>query len=312
LPLNPRIRKGLDRARDLPAWSSLSPAQARLALAAQVSAFRITAPPVASVDRVITVDGRDIPTRLYTPPGEGPFPLLVYFHGGGFVLGSIDTHDTTCRFLCAGAAAMVMSVGYRLAPEHRFPAGLQDCMAALQWSAAHAEELGVDPGRMAVGGDSGGGNLAAVTAMCARDAGGPPLRAQLLIYPVTDHVNLERSSYVECAEGFGLTRADMEWFWAHYLGDDSQTDNPLVAPLKAKDLSGLPPAFIVTAEYDVLRDEGESFAEKLSAAGTPTRLVRCQGMNHGFWILASILDEATESVQQACAWLRERLSKTNS
>jgi len=311
LPLNPRIRKGLDRGRDLPAWDSLSPEDARVALAAQVAAFRVTAPDVASADRVITVDGRDIPTRVYTPPGQGPFPLLIYFHGGGFVLGSIETHDTTCRFLCAGAAAVVMSVGYRLAPEHRFPAGLQDGMAALQWATEHAGELGVDPARIAVGGDSGGGNLATVTAMCARDAGGPPLRAQLLIYPVTDYVNPERSSYVECAEGFGLTRANMEWFFAHYLGDDLQTDNPLVAPLRAKDLSGLPPAFIVTAEYDVLRDEGELFAEKLSAAGTPTQLVRCEGVNHGFWILASILDEATESVQQACAWLNERLNKTN-
>lgn len=310
MPLNPRIRSGLDRARDLPAWSSLPPADARLALAAQVSAFRITAPAVASVDRVITVEGREIPMRLYAPPGEGPFPLLIYFHGGGFVLGSIDTHDATCRFLCDGTAAMVMSVGYRLAPENRFPAGLQDCMAALQWAAAHADELGVDPARMAIGGDSAGGTMATVTAMCARDAGGPPLCAQVLIYPVTDYVNLGRSSYIECAEGFGLTRADMEWFWAHYLGDDLQTDNPLVAPLKAKNLSGLPPAFIVTAEYDVLRDEGELFAEKLRAAGTPTQLVRCLGMNHGFWILASILDEATESVQQVCAWLRERFNTT--
>ena len=242
--------------------------------------------------------------RIYTPLGTGPFPLLVFCHGSGFVLCSLDTHDGMCRNLCAGAACVVVSVDYRLAPEHKFPAGIEDCLYAVRWAAAHASELGTDPTRIAVAGDSAGGNMAAVAALRLRDEGGPALCAQLLLYPVTDYHTPGTPSYEENAEGYGLTRDTMKWFWKHYLSDPAQGAHPHASPLRARDLSGLPAALVITAEYDPLRDEGELYADKLRAAGVPTAMTRYDGVNHGFMFWVGVADKAGAAMNEACEWLR--------
>jgi acetyl esterase len=255
------------------------------------------------VDRRIPGPAGDIPVRVYTPNGTAPFPLLVYFHGGGWVLGGIDTHDGTCRSLANGAGCVVVSVDYRLAPEHRYPAAAEDCCAATQWAAAHAAELGADARRVAVGGDSAGGNLAAVVALMARDRGGPALVLQLLIYPATD-ARFDTASYRDNADGYLLTAADMRWFWDHYLGDSGRGAEPYASPLRAADLSGLPPALVITAEFDPLRDEGEAYAKRLEDAGVASRLSRYDGMIHGFFGMGQMIDRANAAVGEACANLK--------
>ena len=247
----------------------------------------------------LSIPGPDgeIPVRIYTPEGEGPHPILVYFHGGGWVIGSIETHDGTCRDLCAGASALVISVDYRLAPENRFPAAPEDCYAATLWAAKEAASLGGDPDRIAVGGDSAGGNLAAVTALMVRDRGGPALCHQLLIYPVTDH-SFNTLSYEENREGYFLTRELMEWFWTKYLPDDLTGNDPLASPLRAGDLSELPSATVLTAEFDPLRDEGELYAERLKQAGVDTQLTRYDGLFHGFFGMGVVMDRAQDAMNE--------------
>jgi acetyl esterase len=192
----------------------------------------------------------------------------------------------------------------RLAPEHKFPAGIEDCLYATRWAATHARELGTDARRVAVAGDRAGGNMAAVTALRLRDEGGPALCGQLLLYPVTDYHTPGTPSYQENAEGYGLTRDTMKWFWDHYLSDPSEGAHPHASPLRAPDLSGLPPALLVTAEYDPLRDEGEFYAEKLRANGVPTALTRYDGVNHGFMFWVGVVDKAGSAMNEACDWLR--------
>jgi acetyl esterase len=242
--------------------------------------------------------------RIYTPHGTSPFPLLVFFHGSGFVLCSLDTYDGMCRNLCAGAGCVVASIDYRLAPEHKFPAGIEDCLHAARWAAAHAAELGANPTLIAVAGDSAGANMAAVTALRVRDEGGPALCGQLLLYPVTDYHTPGTPSYEENTEGYGLTRDTMKWFWAHYLTDASEGGHPYASPLRAADLSDLPAALVITGEYDPLRDEGEFYAEKLRAAGVPTALTRYHGVNHGFMFWVGVVDKAGAAMNEACEWLR--------
>jgi acetyl esterase len=263
---------------------------------------------VAAVeDRVIPGPGGDLPIRVYTPEGAAPFGLVVYFHGGGWVVGNIDSHDGTCRSLTEVSGCVVVSVDYRLAPEDPFPAAADDAYAATRWVAEHAAELGGDPARLAVAGDSAGGNLAAVTARRCRDRGGPALAFQLLVYPALDH-DFDRASYHENAEGYLLTRDDTMWFMGHYCADPAQRDDPDVCPLRADDFTDLAPALIVTAEYDPLRDEGEAYAERLAQAGVPVRLRRYDGMVHGFFSLGDFVAAGKQAMEEAGQALRAALA----
>ena len=303
MPVDPQIQALLDRGTGVPATHTLPVAEARRLYEARIA---VMAPPakVAKVEtRSIDGPGGPIELRIYTPIGSGPFPLMVFFHGSGFVLCSLDTHDGMCRNLCAGAGCVVASVDYRLAPEHKFPAGLGDCLHATRWAAVHAVELGADPTRIAVGGDSAGGNMAAVTAIRVRDEGGPALCGQLLMYPVTDYHTPGTPSYQQNAEGYGLTRDTMKWFWGHYLRDPSEGTHPHASPLRAPDLSGLAPALVITAEYDPLRDEGELYAARLRTTGVPIVLSRYNGVNHGFMFWVGIVDKAGAAMNEACKWL---------
>ncbi len=265
---------------------------------------------MASVeDRTIPGPAGDLPVRVYVPTdAPGPRPALVYFHGGGWVIGDLDTHDGTCRAVAAASGVTVVSVDYRLAPEHPFPAAFDDCVAATRWVADNAAELDVDPGRLAVGGDSAGGNLAAAVALALRD-GGPPLRFQLLVYPVTDG-SLSRPSIDENGEGYFLTKDTMAWFWNHYMGDVDCTQEPLASVLHCADgaLPGLPPALVITAEFDPLRDEGEAYAERLRAAGVPCEASRYDGVIHGFFSMGDAIPEGKAAIDEAGEALRRALA----
>jgi acetyl esterase len=240
-----------------------------------------------------------IPVRVYRPAGDSPKPVVVYYHGGGWVLGSLETHDGTCRRLADGADAVVVSVDYRMGPEDRFPAAVDDSYAALQWVTVNAAELGADPTRLAVAGDSAGGNLAAVMSQLARD-GGPAIRFQLLIYPVTDH-EFTSVSMEENAEGYYLTRDAMRWFYDHYLNDPAEGDDPRVSPLRNADLSGLPPAFVLTAEYDPLRDQGIAYADALRGAGNTVAMTMYEGLFHGFFSMFDFIDAGKAAFDDAIA-----------
>jgi acetyl esterase len=271
---------------------------------------RSTLPAVAAVEDTTVADG--IPARIYRPSAEGPRPTIVYFHGGGFVIGDLDTHEGVCRLLCRDVDAVVVSVGYRLAPEHRFPAAVEDAWAATQWAVKHVADLGGDPGRIALGGDSAGGNLAAVTAQHA-DADGIELAAQLLVYPVVDMLG-DYGSRTENAEGYFLTLADMHWFGEQYTGlkegDPAAAEldlDPRLSPIRAESLAGLPPAVIATAEFDPLRDEGDAYAEQLAAAGVRVEHRRFPGLIHGFYGMELISPTAAEAMSWCNARLKEIL-----
>lgn len=305
MPLDPQAKAILDAMNAAPPLDTktLEPAVMR----AFFESMKLPSEPLAVaavVDRRLPGPAGEIPVRIYTPEGRAPFPVLAFFHGGGFVIGSLDSHDGVCRELCLESGCLVVSVDYRLAPEHPFPAAPEDCYAATCWLAEHAAQLGGDATRIAVGGDSAGGNLAAVVALMARERGGPNLRHQLLVYPVTDH-SFETPSYRDNAEGYMLTRDMMRWFWGHYLGDAAEGLDPLASPLRAKSLEGLPPATVITAEFDPLRDEGEAFAERLMAAGVRTQLTRYDGVFHGFFSMANVIDRGRRAVEQAARALRQ-------
>jgi acetyl esterase len=304
MPVDPQMQAVLDARAGLPPLHTLSVEAARARLKAPRPPGLRVEEVAAVADRTIPGPGRPLGLRVYTPPDTGPFPLLVFFHGGGFVIGDLDTHDPLCRNLCAGAGCVVASVDYRLAPEHRFPAAHDDCLAATRWCAEHAAEIGADPSRIAVAGDSAGGHLAAVTALRARGEGGPRLVGQLLVYPNTDLGPPTTASFVEYAEGYGLTAKDVPWFFGRYLADPTEARHPHASPLRVSDLSGLPPALVVTAECDVVRDDGERYGERLREAGVPTTVSRYEGVIHGFFTLAGLVDKADAAQQEACAWLR--------
>ncbi len=250
-----------------------------------------------------------IPARLYVPRDlpATPQPLLVYFHGGGWVVGGLDTHDGVCRFLAANVAARVLSVDYRLAPEHPFPAAVEDAFAAFRWANGQARELGSDPARIAVAGDSAGGNLAAATSLLAHAGGGPRPAMQLLLYPVTDVVGGQRSRDL-FAEGFLLTKEDMDWFEAHYLPEGADHSDPRVSMVRAADLSGLPPTYIATAGFDPLRDEAETFAARAREAGVAVALHRHPGLVHGFANMTAISRTARAAMHEIAGALRMGLS----
>jgi len=246
----------------------------------------------------------EIRVNLYAPrpKAEGPLPLLVYFHGGGFVVGSLESYDKLCRALANRIGCLVASVDYRLAPEHKFPAAPDDCLAALRWLSGHAAEIGANPARIAVGGDSAGGNLAAVTALQARDAG-LRLVFQLLVYPCAG-ARQDEPSHHAFAEKLLLTRKNVLWFYDQYVGAESDRDDWRLAPLLAPDLAGLPPALVIVAGHDPLRDEGIAYAERLKAAGVPVEFTNYEGMVHGFFSLSGAIDGGKQAIAQSAAALR--------
>jgi len=306
--LDPQVRALLAQFEGKPPLHVLPVDVARRGFNATTTSMIPPGPPVRSEDRTIDGPGGSLPLRIYRPAAEAAArPLVVYFHGGGWVVGDLDTHDPVCRALCAGAEAVVVSVDYRLAPEHRFPAAPDDCEAATRWAIAHAASLGADPSRAVLAGDSAGGNLATVVALRLRDSDGPRPAGQLLLYPVTDHYDAAYGSYDTFAEGYGLTRAAMQWFWDHYLGAPADASlSAHAAPMRASDLRGLPPALVLTAGHDVLRDEGEVYAQRLRAAGVDAVLDRHGPMHHGFFSWCGVLDGADRAVAQACGWIVER------
>ncbi|CAN5825065.1 alpha/beta hydrolase [soil metagenome] len=315
MTLDPQVQNFLEQLATIeqPPIDEQTPEQVRHGLRA-LSALSGPGEDVAAVeDRTAPGPTGDVPVRVYRPSdddgdgdGDGLAPVLVWFHGGGFVIGDLETTDSTCRGLAAGSGVTVVSVDYRLAPEHPFPAGFDDCLAVTRWVADHGTDIGVDDNRMAVGGDSAGGNLAALVAVAARDHGGPPLRFQLLVYPATD-LTMSHPSIRENGEGKLLTADTMRWFTDHYLGDHDRTD-PSVSPLHVKDLAGLPPAMVITAGHDPLRDEGDAYAELLSQAGVAVDHVRYDGMIHAFFGMDALFDTAKEAMERASEALREGLS----
>ena len=250
--------------------------------------------------------GQQLLIRMYQPTGTGPFPALVYFHGGGWVIANLDTYDASCRALTNAAQCVVVSVAYRQAPEFKFPAAPEDCYAAYRWVLANAASINVDPARVAVGGESAGGNLATVTALLARDRGAPMPVHQMLIYPVTitNTTNPMYPSYAENVASLPLSTPALNWFYGYYLRRQADSTNPYASPLLAK-LQGLPPATVITAEIDPLRDEGEAYAKRLQEAGIATTLTRYSGVTHEFFGMAGVVDKAKQAVAEAAAGLKQ-------
>ncbi|MGQ0847232.1 MAG: alpha/beta hydrolase [Sporichthyaceae bacterium] len=284
-------------------------AEARAALAMMCAmGGRSTATLADVAERTIPGPGGDIPVRVYTPVGDGPFGLLCFFHGGGFVLGDLKTHDGVCRELAAGAECVVVAVDYRLGPEHKYPAAADDCEAATRWAHSNAATLNVDPSRIAVGGESAGGNLSAVVSQRLRDSGGPALSAQLLVYPAARLSGDPTPSMIANAEGYFLEVEDMVWFLGHYLADPAHADLADASPGFAADLAGLPPALVITAEFDPLCDDGEFYAEALRSAGVEVVLTRYDGAIHGFWNFFGLLKIGRAAMDESIAWLRPKLA----
>lgn len=311
MQVHPQIAKALEALKkaNLPPLESMAPGPAREQMAAMSKARGGEPTPVRKTeDRGIPGPAGEIQVRIYWPTAASGKGGMLYLHGGGHVIGSLDTHDKICRNLCEGGGVVVVSVDYRMGPEHRFPAAVDDSWAALQWLAANAESLGVDPAKLVVAGDSAGGNLAGVVALMARDAGAPKLALQALIYPVGDYT-LSAQSYKTFATGYGvLTDKAMAWFQGHYLNGADDAKDWRASPLAAESFKGVAPAIIIGAECDVLADDGVAYAEKLKAAGVPTEYVLYKGMIHGFFGMMPDVDDAaaaqarvSEAVRKATA-----------
>jgi acetyl esterase len=310
--LHPEIQLTLSllERRGDPPMETLSPVMARKLTRRQAEVFS-GAPVAVGAVRDLTVPGPagPLPARLYSPdePGAGKHPLLVFLAGGGFVIGDLETHDVPCRILCRHAGVHVLAVEYRKAPEDPFPAAVEDATAALRWALEHAGELGADPTRVAIGGDSAGGNLSAVACQELKRAGGPQAAAQLLIYPTVE-AGRTSGSIAEFDDGYFLTGPQMQWFAHQYLGDDYDPVDPRISPLRSDDLSGLPPAILVTAGFDPLRDEGEEYAAALRAAGVPVVQRRFGGLIHGFINMTSVGRVAHDSLVEMAGGLRALLA----
>jgi acetyl esterase len=278
--------------------------------------MKIPVKPVGSIENIsIKVTGGEIPVRIYTPEGEGPFPVIVFFHGGGWVFFRLDAYDPICTHFCAATGYIVASVDYRLSPENKFPAALDDCFTATRWIAANCHEWNGISSRIFLAGDSAGGNLAAVTALQIRDEGGLSitgktgktriqLSGQILIYPVTDYCEPDKPSYVAFAEGYSLTRNAMKWFWNQYLERDEDASNPQAAPLLTRDLAMLPPSLVIVSGYDPLRDEGIMYAKRLEEAGVPVKLTVYEDMIHGFLSYLGMFKQASAAVEEIAGWIK--------
>jgi acetyl esterase len=310
VPLHPQVKTLLDglEAAGGPSFDTLAPDEARVMFDA-LAGLDLSEEVARVDDRVAPGPLGDIPIRVYTPRaavGSEPAGVLLWLHGGGWVVGNIETADATCRMLANRSGAVVVSVDYRLAPEHKAPAALDDCLAALTWTVENAELLGVTSAKLAIGGDSAGGNLAALVCQRSRDDFGPQIDFQLLVYPATD-CTFGHPSVDENADGYFLTKAAMAWFTGHYLGEVDPKD-PSVSPLYADRCDGLPPAMVITAEFDPLRDEGEAYALRLREAGVPVDAQRYDGQIHGFFSMTALLDDGRSAVDRAGAALRAALA----
>ena len=292
MPLDPAAQSMLDAmvASGLSFRPGTTPEQRRAAMLSVMPDSARIKPVHAVEDRSVAGPEGEIPVRVFRP-SAATLPILVWFHGGGWVTGSIETHDLVCRQLAVAVDAIVVSVEYRLAPETKFPGAVVDCVAAWSWTATHAAELGGDPGRIAVGGDSAGGNLAAVVALVARDEGLPAPVHQLLVYPVTDH-EFESASMIDNARGYFLEADTMRWFYDHYARTPDDYEDWRMSPLRAASVAGVAPATVLTAEYDPLRDQGEAYARRLQAADVPTEIVRADGVFHGYFGMQKFLPPA--------------------
>jgi acetyl esterase len=310
--LHPQARALLDfiEQRGVPPTHTLSPCDARTFYRERRFATQPPAPAVGQVQDLLAVGPNgSIPLRLYRPLGSSDaavLPVLVYFHGGGFVIGDLDTHDTLCRELANLADCAVVAVDYRMGPDHRFPAAVIDCMAATRWVRDHAPQLQLDASRLAVGGDSAGGNLAAVVSIDARDRGDLAIKFQLLIYPATD-MRRTAPSHAENGQGYLLTHETMDYFTGHYIADVAQLSDWRVSPLLHPDLSKLPPALLLTAGFDPLRDEGAAYAKRLTAAGNRAGYVNFARQIHGFLTMGKVIDEANTAVALCAAELKRML-----
>jgi len=307
MTLDPEAQAYLDAtaALVLPSFAEQGAVEARRVTALRAPLLAGEAEPVARVeDRTLPGPTGPIRIRLYAPETSSPLPILAFFHGGGWVTGDLDTHDSACRGLANRASCLVVAVDFRCAPEHRFPAPLEDCWAAVEWLGREGAELGGDPARLALCGDSAGGNLAAAGAVRARDRGGPPIAAQLLVYPVLD-CNLETPSYLAKATGYGLTRDSMRWYWEQYLGEGGDGLSPEASPLRTGDLAGLPPALVVTCEHDPLHDEGVAYARRLAAAGVRVEQIDEAGMIHGYFRMPAVIGRSRKSWDDCARFLRQ-------
>lgn len=311
MPFHPQVQAIRDRLeRDqVPNLYTLSIEEAREQDVKSTVAGAGEPVPVAGVvNRSIPGPAGELRVRIYQPYAETPWPVLVYFFGGGWSLGTLDTSDDVCRRLTSGAGCLTVSVGYRLAPEHKFPAAVEDSYAGLRWVASHASELGADASRIAVGGDSSGGNLAAAVTLLARERGGPALVHQLLVYPNTDYQADTPSMRDNHDEHFFNPDA-VRWYWGMYLASPGDGASPLASPLRCQDLTGLPPATLISAEYDPLRDEGERYAARLAEAGVPVDVRRYDGMPHAFFTMTGLVDAAGQAVGYAAGRLRESFGR---
>jgi acetyl esterase/lipase len=309
MPLDPQAQKVVDTiaALNLKPFKDSTPTEAREAMRARTAGLGPVEDVPAVADHRVPVEGGEITVRLYAPAGVGPHPVLVFYHGGGWVIGDLYTHDGLCRSIVNAAGCAVASVDYRLAPEFKFPVAVEDSYTALKWVAANGPRLGLDSARLAVGGDSAGGNLAAVMALLARDRRGPRILLQVLVYPVTNY-DFGAKSYVENATGYLLTTEDMRWFWRHYLSREEQGQEVTASPMRAKSLADLPPALVMTAGCDPLRDEGDAYAARLRDSGVPVTITQYPGMFHGFMRMTRILDQARAGLDEVATALRKALA----
>ncbi len=303
MPVDPQVQEVLDQiaALGLPPHYEVGAVQARENAKLRP---RPPGPDVAAVENtVVAGPGGDVPVRVYRPEGDGPFPMLVWIHGGGMVVGTIETCDAACRRICLDAGCVVISPAYRLAPEDPFPAAPEDCYAVARWAAENAESLRGDASRLAVGGESAGGNLAAVVSMMARDRGGPAIVHQTIVNPMLD-LDFDTASYLSNAEGYFLTRRTMMWYWEQYLSRPEDADDPYAVPMRADDLSGLPPALLLAGEYDPLLSETQAYAERLNAAGVPSIFSYYAGASHNFYSMPPSVDIAVRAMEEITETLR--------